>query len=65
MSNSLNRPLRVLFLTSEYDPYAKVGGLGDYSGSLPKAIKKQSAEDHREVDIRLAIPFHGAFNRDF
>ena len=31
-------PLRVLFITAEADPYVKIGGLGDYGGSLPKAV---------------------------
>lgn len=62
MPISQNRSLRILFLTSEYEPFAKVGGLGDYSGSLPKSICGLTTYDNREIDIRLAMPFHGQFN---
>lgn len=61
MEHAQHHPLRVLFLTAEYDPFAKVGGLGDYSGSLPKSIKGLGAARHHPVDIRVAIPFHGQF----
>jgi starch synthase len=61
MEHAQDHPLRVLFLTAEYDPFAKVGGLGDYSGSLPKSIKGLGAARHRPVDIRVAIPYHGQF----
>jgi starch synthase len=62
MDHSQNHPLRVLFLTAEFDPYAKVGGLGDYSGSLPRSIKVLGAAQNRPVDIRVAIPYHGQFH---
>ncbi|MBZ9578364.1 glycogen synthase [Patescibacteria group bacterium] len=42
--------LKVLFVASECAPIAKVGGLGDVIGSLPKALKKL------RVDLRIAIP---------
>ncbi len=53
--------LRVLFTAAEAEPLVKVGGLGDVAGSLPRAIRKVCLDqgDHpREVDIRLAIPYH-------
>jgi starch synthase len=64
------KPLRVLFLVAEADPFAKVGGLGDVGGSLPRAINrlKQLPDspgpdtDNQEikfVDIRVIIPYHG------
>jgi starch synthase len=62
-----SRPIRILFLSAEADPFIKVGGLGDVAGSLPaalRAIPQPSApEDSGSnpwVDIRLVIPFHGA-----
>ena len=62
MEHSQKPPLRVLFLTAEFDPYAKVGGLGDYSGSLPKSIKVLGASQNHPIDIRVAIPYHGQFH---
>lgn len=53
--------LRVLFISAEADPFVRVGGLGDVSGSLPQALRSLSAEEAggAEIDIRLVIPFHG------
>src|SRR5581483_8978415 len=42
--------LKVLFAASEATPIAKVGGLGDVAGALPKALRRLG------VDIRLVIP---------
>ena len=44
--------MKVLFATSELTPIAKVSGLGDVSGSLPKAIK------NLRVDTRVILPFY-------
>ncbi len=40
----------VLYLTSELYPFAKVGGLADVAGALPKALKEQ------EHDVRVFMP---------
>jgi len=48
-----NKPLKVFWLSAEAAPLAKVGGLGDVAGSLPKALHKAG------VDIRLALPYYG------
>jgi len=40
----------VLYLTSELYPFAKVGGLADVAGSLPKVLKDQ------EHDVRVFLP---------
>lgn len=42
--------IKVLFAASEMAPLAKVGGLGDVIGSLPKALKKIG------VDAEVVIP---------
>jgi len=40
----------VLYLTSELYPFAKVGGLADVAGALPKALKEL------EHDVRVFLP---------
>ena len=41
---------RVLFVTTEYAPFSKVGGLGDVAGSLPQALRRAG------VDVRVVTP---------
>ncbi len=50
------RPLNVLFLSSEVEPFAKTGGLADVSGALPKAVK------HLGHEIRVMMPRYGSIN---
>jgi starch synthase len=38
-------------------PLAKVGGLGDVAGSLPRALRE------RGVNVRIAMPMHSAIDR--
>jgi len=59
-----NPSLKVFFITAEADPFIKVGGLGDYAGSLPKALLNTDPAllDGYTLDLRLAIPFHSAIN---
>src|SRR3989442_1018586 len=47
------RPLRVLILAAEIVPFAKVGGLADVVGALPKSLQ---ALGH---NVRLAMPRYG------
>ena len=42
--------MKILFVASELTPIAKVGGLGDVIGALPKALKKLG------LDISIIIP---------
>src|SRR3970040_236058 len=46
----MSRPINILFVSSEVDPFAKTGGLADVSSSLPKAIKELGHE------IRIMMP---------
>lgn len=52
------KPLNILFLAAEAVPFAKVGGLADVAGSLPKALR---ALGH---DVRLMIPRYGTIRSD-
>jgi len=49
----LERPLRVLYLSAEVVPFAKVGGLADVAGALPKALRRLGH------DVRVAMPRYG------
>jgi starch synthase len=61
MSHFSARSINILFIAAEADPFIKVGGLGDYAGSLPLALRNLSPGQiqNHEIDVRLAIPFHG------
>ena len=50
------KPLNVLFVSSEVEPFAKTGGLADVSGALPQIIKQL---DH---EIRVMMPRYGSIN---
>ncbi|HIE13195.1 MAG TPA: glycogen synthase GlgA [Desulfotomaculum sp.] len=52
----LDRPLKVLFVSSEAVPFAKVGGLADVAGSLPKALSVGA--DEQGNDVRVALPYY-------
>jgi starch synthase len=49
--------MKVLFAAVEMSPLAKVGGLGDVAGSLPRALRG------RDIDVRVALPMHGSIER--
>jgi len=39
-----NEQLKIAFISSEVEPFAKTGGLADVAGSLPKALEKLGCE---------------------
>jgi starch synthase len=51
--------LKVLIVASEVSPYAKSGGLGDVTGSLPKALKAAG------VDVRVVFPKYRTIKEDY
>jgi starch synthase len=50
------RPLNILFVSTEVEPFAKTGGLADVSGALPQSIKET------EHEIRVMMPRYGSIN---
>ncbi len=57
----MSKPLKILFLASEADPFVKVGGLGDVAGSLPYALRGLRSE---KLDVRLVLPFHSTIRAE-
>ena len=54
------RTLKVIFVSAEVAPFAKVGGLGDVAGSLPYALSSIPC------DIRVFLPYYSqAKKQDF
>ena len=51
--DTLNKRLKVLFVSAEVEPFAKTGGLADVAGSLPKEL---SLLGH---DVRIVMPRYG------
>ncbi len=45
-------PVKVLYVSNEVAPYAKVGGLGDVAGTLPPALADLG------IDVRVVMPLH-------
>jgi starch synthase len=50
------KPIDVLFVASEADPFVKTGSLSDLAGNLPKTVKTMGH------DIRVMLPGYGFIN---
>ncbi|MFA7169477.1 MAG: glycogen synthase [Candidatus Paceibacterota bacterium] len=50
--------LKILFVTTDLDPFCKVGGLGDVSRDLPKALRNMG------YDVRIIMPRHGVIDEE-
>ena len=48
--------MKILFLSSEVEPFAKTGGLADVAGSLPIALER------KDIEIHLAMPKYPSVN---
>ena len=45
--------MRICFVSAEYSPFAKTGGLGDVAAALTRYLARRSH------DLRVFVPLHG------
>src|SRR5437667_371903 len=56
LSGRQNQPLKILLVAAEDAPFAKVVGLADVAGALPKALKAMAH------DVRVVMPRYGSID---
>lgn len=54
----MKKTLKILFVTTDLDPFCKAGGLGDVSRDLPNALYRMG------YDVRIMMPRHGVIDED-
>ena len=59
----MSQTINVLFLAAEAEPFVKVGGLGDVSGTLPRALRALSNAEIK-LDVRLVLPLHSVIKAE-
>lgn len=52
------KPMKILIVSVEVAPFAKVGGLADVAGALPKALRRLGH------DVRVAMPLYQMIEDD-
>ena len=56
--------MKIAFVSSEVEPFAKTGGLGDVAGALPKALKNLG-HDVKVFMPKYALVDHSKFDLDY
>lgn len=57
--------LKVLYISSECDPYVKTGGLGDVAGALPHALKNNGVDIRRVLPLYKTIKCEASYKADY
>jgi len=62
----MTKPLNVLLLAAEAEPFVKVGQIGETISGLARALHKLPEEirDGSNLDVRLVLPHHAVINAD-
>ncbi len=53
--------MKILYVTSEANPYAASGGLGDVLGALPITV----AADNSDAEVSVILPLYGSMKDEF
>ena len=62
----MTKPLNVLLLAAEAEPFVKVGQIGETTSGLAQALHKlpDKIRDGSSLDVRLALPHHAVIKAD-
>ena len=53
--------MKLLFVTSEANPFAASGGLGDVMGALPKAI----TDENKDIEVDVILPLYNTMKEEY